>query len=400
VMLSWEYPPKLIGGLARAVHDLSRALARKGVRVTVITSPCEGRPEAYVEEDVAILRVGPPYDGGRLMDWVAEWNEAAGAAGARVIKEDSSRRLLLHAHDWLAAAAGIALKAQFRIPLVATIHATEYGRNQGIHTDLQRSIAGKEAELAAQAWRVLCCSRYMRGEIGEVLGTPGDKIDVAPNGVITEKFDFEFPHEQYRRRFALPEERIIFFVGRLVREKGAQTVLEAAPRVLAERPHAKFVIVGGGDTDHLRGLAKFLGVPDKVLFTGYMADEDLLKLYRVIDVALVPSTYEPFGIVALEAMAAGVPVVVSEVGGLREIVEPEVTGTWVWPGRPDSLAWGILRALNDPENARAMAERALERVKTVYSWDRIAELTIRTYHRVWKEYTAGDWGRRSPFWRS
>jgi glycogen(starch) synthase len=398
VMLSWEYPPKLIGGLARAVYDLSRALVRAGLKVTVITSPCDGRPDSYDDEGVHVRRVGPMWDPGRFMEWVAEWNQAVIGAGAALIEEDKSPRLLVHVHDWLAADAGIALKHRYHIPLVTTIHATEYGRNDGIHTDLQRAISDMEVELTTQAWHVLCCSAYMKDEIVNALRTPADKIEIVPNGVDREKFDFEFDQAAFRARFALPDERLIMFVGRMVREKGAQTIIESAARVIAEHPEARFVIAGGGDTEHLRGLAKFLKVEESVLFTGFIPDGDLIKLYRVADVALVPSFYEPFGIVALEAMAARCPVIVAEVGGLREIVEPEVSGTWVWPDRPDSLAWGILRALNQPVYVQAMAEAAYERVLTTFDWSRIARTTQFAYRRVWKEYCADPWSRESDLW--
>src|SRR5206468_6819098 len=118
-----------------------------------------------------------------------------------------------------------------------------------------------------------------------------------------------------------------------------------------------------------------LGIGQHVYFTGFVPDDALLRLYKVIDVAVYPSLYEPFGIVALEAMAAGIPVVVSDAGGLREIVEPDITGTVTWSGNSDSLAWGILRVLKDPINAQRMAENAKKVVHDLYNWDRIAAQT-------------------------
>jgi glycogen(starch) synthase len=137
--------------------------------------------------------------------------------------------------------------------------------------------------------------------------------------------------------------------------------------------------------------ANALGMARHVYFTGFIPDEALLRLYKVADVACFPSLYEPFGIVALEAMAVKTPVVVSDSGGLPEVVEADVTGTVTWANNSDSLAWGILRVLHNPLMAHEMAERAAERVQTIFNWDVIAEQTNRVYKRVQAEYVASAW---------
>jgi hypothetical protein len=177
----------------------------------------------------------------------------------------------------------------------------------------------------------------------------------------------------------------------MVREKGAQVLVEAMPRVRAQFGDAKLVIAGGGYRAHLEARAQELGLKDQILFTGRVSDEDRDRLYRVADVAVYPSLYEPFGIVALEAMAAKVPVVVSDAGGLAEVVQHDVTGTTTLVDNPDSLAWGITRALQNPVQSRQMAANAYDRVLNVFNWDHIATQTADVYERIWKEYRESEW---------
>jgi glycosyltransferase involved in cell wall biosynthesis len=177
-----------------------------------------------------------------------------------------------------------------------------------------------------------------------------------------------------------------------VEEKGPQILLEAVPLVLARFPSAKFVIVGTGHLlDHLRHRAWELGVAHKVLFTGFIPDEDRDRLLKVADVAVFPSLYEPFGIVALEAMAARCPVVVSEVGGLAEVVRHAETGITVYPNNVESLVWGILHTLENPHWAKMRVENAYREVVEKYNWDRIAEMTVGVYKRVWEERQRVYW---------
>ena len=181
------------------------------------------------------------------------------------------------------------------------------------------------------------------------------------------------------------------FVGRGVREKGCQVLIDALPRVRAGYHDTKLVIAGGGYRQHLVDQANALGMARHVYFTGFIPDEALLRLYKVADVACFPSLYEPFGIVALEAMAAKTPVVVSDAGGLPEVVDADVTGTVTWLNSSDSLAWGVLRVLHNPEFATEMAVEARKRVEAVFNWDLIAKETVEVYDRVWAEFKTCPW---------
>jgi len=196
----------------------------------------------------------------------------------------------------------------------------------------------------------------------------------------------------FRQRWARPDERIVFNVGRMVQEKGAHLIVEAAPRVLARFPQTKFILAGTGSmSEHIKRRSHELGIADKVNVAGFISDADRNRLLKVADAAVFPSLYEPFGIVALEAMAAKCPVVVSDVGGLGEVVTHDVTGVTVYPDNVESLAWGILHTLRDPAAAKARAERAYRMAKEEFSWGRIAERTIEVYQRIVRERVKTDW---------
>ena len=394
MMLTWEFPPRIIGGISPHVYYLSKSLAKSGGKVYVVTCDFPGAPHHEIVDGVEIFRIDSYKNPSpNFATWVYLMNvnmqkEAAALANGLGGKID-----VFHAHDWLVADAGIGLKHVFRKPLLATIHSTEIGRRNGIHYDYERMIHGTEAWLTYEAWRVICCSDYMVSHVKWAFGLPGDKLVMVPNGVNAdvyakaEKDDLS----QFRSRFALPEEKIVLYVGRLVHEKGVHVLVNAIPKVL-EKVNAKFVIVGNGYMkEQLSSLVKNIGLAYKVLFTGFVDDETLRRLQKCADVSAVPSLFEPFGIVALEAMAAKSPVVVSDTGGLSEIVEHDVTGVKVYPNNPDSLAWGITKVLLDETYANRIRRNASKKVEEKYDWDKIAQQTKGVYGSVLNEYSKIVW---------
>jgi len=400
-MLSWEYPPHVIGGLGKHVMELLPSLVRQGVEVHLITPRWAGgeEEETVAEGDTGgralVHRVDPPR--GEMPDiHTTAWQTNLRLEGkAAALWEEKGGFAIIHAHDWLVAFAACALKRNHKTPLIATIHATERGRGRGhLHGEVSEAINSTEWWLTYEAWRVICTSFFMADEVHRYFQCPTDKIDVIPNGVDTSRFDrWEgVDLTRFRGMYALPEERIVFFVGRLVEEKGAHLLVEAAPSILARFPQAKFVIAGTGPLlERLRRRAWELGVGHKVLLTGFIPDEDRDRLYKVADVAVFPSLYEPFGIVALEAMAARCPVVVSEVGGLREVVRHAETGITIYPNNVESLTWGILHTLEHPEWTRMRVENAYRYVREEFNWDRIASRTVEVYERVAAERALTEW---------
>ncbi len=391
LMLSWEYPPKSVGGLASHVYDLTCALAEEGVEVHLLTCGGAGIPSFEQIKGVRVHRVEPyRVSSPDFVTWVAQFNVALLERAIPLLMEGNDFHIL-HAHDWLVAYAARALKHAGRLPLVVTIHATEYGRNYGLHNDIQRHISDVEWWLTYEAWRVICCSHYMEGEVKHVFQLPQDKINVIPNGVDASKFASRSAFAR-REEYAAPDEKIVFYVGRLVREKGVHVLVDAIPEVLSHYPRAKFIIAGRGPcAEQLKQQAALLGVDRRVYFTGYIDDETRNSLYGWADVAVFPSLYEPFGIVALEAMAARTPVVVSDAGGFREVVRHGEDGLMAYTNDSHSLAQNILAVLLNPDLANRLKENAYRRVLADFNWRIIARRTIDVYREVWQAHRNSPW---------
>jgi len=384
LMLSWEFPPKMVGGLAQHVYELSRALvAAGGCRVDVITAGEERYPEKEVMEGINVYRVFP-YHGGEgrdFIDWVQRFNFALIEKGASLFNGNGGYDLI-HAHDWLVAYGGRALKHIYTTPLLATIHATEYGRNNGLHNREQSNISDIEWWMIYEAWKVICCSRYMREELIHVFQVPEEKLAVIPNGIRPDAYKFEGT-AVLDKSFSDPREKIIFYIGRLVPEKGVQVLLDAAPSILERFPWVKIVIAGTGPfEEYLRSKTREMGLENQVQFWGFIDDATRNELYNRASAAVFPSLYEPFGIVALEAMASNAPVIVSSVGGMDEIVRHEVDGLKVYPGNSHSLSDQICRLLENEEFAKSLAEKAYQKAVRQYSWDSIALQTLDIYREI------------------
>lgn len=396
-MLSWEYPPRIVGGISPHVYDLSQQLARKGVEVHVVTKCTPQAPDEEVEPSgVHVHRVHLAQEPKDFVDEIRLLNEATDLRVRQLLEDwrPGGQPTIFHAHDWLSLDSARELKYEYKLPVVATIHATEEGRNGGIHNDMQRYIHESEYWLTYEAWRVIVCSEFMKGQVVKSFNIPEDKVDIVFNGVNASKFQFDWSDEEraiWRAKLALPTEKIVMYVGRFVREKGIHVLLNAAGMVLANQPDTKFVIVGGGHREKLERFVRWYGLEDKVLFTGFMANRSLHQMYRCADVAVFPSLYEPFGIVALEGMAAGCAVVTSDAGGLAEVVQHDKTGTLSFAGDAASLAWAVLKVLDDPKRAAQLREAAVERLETDFDWSRIADQTIEVYDRVWDEFLTSYW---------
>jgi glycosyltransferase involved in cell wall biosynthesis len=383
VMLTWEFPPRIIGGIAPHVYNLSINLVKLGVEVHVVTCDFPNTPEYEVVEGVEVHRFDsynlPTPD---FAAWVQLMNLNMQRAATQIIKSKQGGSIIIHAHDWLAAKAGIGLKHLNRVPLVSTIHATEYGRRGGVFSDYNRMIHEIEVWLGSESKRVICCSHFMAEQVNKVLAVPYEKIRVIPNGIDPAIFTNLKGVGEVRSRFAERGEKLVLFVGRLVVEKGVHVLLDAIPKVL-QKVEAKFVIAGDGylRSEVVKRVAE-RGLGGKVHVTGYLDTDTIRRLFLAADVCVIPSLYEPFGIVALEAMAAGCPVVASDTGGLSEIVEHEKTGVKVYPNNPDSLAWGILRVLESKDLAERLKKNMREKVEREYRWSTIAQATKAVYQEA------------------
>ena len=381
LMLSWEFPPKTVGGLARHVYDLSRALARLGENVHVVTCPAPGAGDYQLVEGVHVHRVSQAgLTAVDFMKWVEQLNRSMEALAGGLM--DSEAFDLIHAHDWLVEDAAIALSGSYRLPLVATIHATEYGRNRGIHNDLQRRIHNLENRLANLATTVICCSDYMAEEITGLFGISRQKTHSIPNGVDLASLGVPrqlIPGEKESRAGT----KTILFIGRLVPEKGVQVLLEALLRLLPQISDLKLLVGGAGPFEgYLKNKAADPVLNGKVEFLGFLNEDQRNQHLKQSDVAVFPSLYEPFGIVALEAMAAQIPVIVSDTGGLSEVVSHGIDGYKVPPGNSGLLAYYIREVLLNYGLARDLTRRAWKKVLTVYDWQSIALETLDVYREA------------------
>jgi glycogen synthase len=381
LVLSWEYPPLIEGGLARHVRKLAETLAFQGLDVHVLA---RGREEDPPEEEAAgvlIHRVREPKrpsDLGAFVAWIEHMNADMLAAGVET--GDRYHFDVVHGHDWLVASAGDHLAKRFRAPLVMTIHATEYGRHQGwVAKHPQSYIHGVERWMANRAERVITCSAYMREHVADIYGLEERRITVIPNGIDPSELVPVDDLDSLRARFAAPDERLVLLVGRLVYEKGFQLALEALPGLIERLRDVRFIVAGSGTAEpQLRAQARELGLDAHGSFLGWIGDDVLHSLYRIADLTVVPSIYEPFGLVALEAMASGCPCLVADTGGLREVVPNEDVGLRFRSRDPRSLGQMAERLLTDVELRDRLVAEASEHVLS-FDWADVARQVARVY---------------------
>src|SRR5436190_6985625 len=384
LILSWEYPPLIEGGLARHVRKLAENLAAQDVEVHVLARGREESPAEEEVEGVLVHRVREPErprDLSEFVAWIERMNADMLAAGVEV--GDRHEFDVVHGHDWLVASAGDHLAKRFRCPLVVTIHATEYGRHQGwVDKHPQSYIHGVERWMANRAERVVTCSAYMREHVSDVFGLDEERITVIPNGIDPSELVPVDDLEALRASFAEPHERLVLLVGRLVYEKGFQLALEALPGLIERLRDVRFVVAGSGTAEsELRDQARELGLDEHGTFLGWIGDDVLHSLYRISDLTVVPSIFEPFGLVALEAMASGCPCLVADTGGLREVVPHEDVGLRFRSRDADSLAEVAIRLLADDELGRRLVAEAREHVRS-FDWSDVAERTAQLYETL------------------
>src|SRR5437764_6365625 len=374
LILSWEYPPLIEGGLARHVRKLAENLVRQGVDVHVLTRGHEESPPEEEMEGVVVHRVREPKrprDLSEFVAWIEHMNADMLAAGVEL--GDRFDFDLVHGHDWLVAVAGAHLARRFRCPLAVTIHATEYGRHQGwVDKHPQSHIHGVERWMANRAERVVTCSSYMREHVADIYGLEEERIGVIPNGIDPTELVPVDDLGALRARYAAPTERLVLLVGRLVYEKGFQLALEALPGLIERLGDVRFIVAGSGTAEQdLRRQASELGLDEHGTFVGWIGDDVLHSLYRIADLTVVPSIYEPFGLVALEAMASGCPCLVADTGGLREVVPHEDVGLRFRSRDPHSLGAMAERLLTDAALRDRLVAEASEHVLS-FDWTDVA----------------------------
>jgi glycogen synthase len=384
LLLSWEYPPVVEGGLARAVRKLSEQLVREGAEVHVLT---RGGGRLSAEEDrhgVTVHRVREPtYPKGDVeafVRWVDDMNADMLERGGELFERLDFD--LVHSHDWLVAGAAEPLARRHGRPWAVTVHATEYGRHQGwVDKYPQSHIHGVEKQMVRRADAVIACSNYMRGHISAAFHIPPWRVTVIPNGI--DPADLGSPAddlEALRARYAAPEQRLVLLVGRLVYEKGFHLALDALAGAVERFGDVRFVIAGTGTAEaELKKQAGKLRLTRHGSFLGWVGDDMLHSLYRVSDVCIVPSIYEPFGLVALEAMASGCLTIVADTGGLREVVPGDGSVGLRFRSRDsDSLAEILEDVLEDDAARQRLVAAAREHVLK-FDWAEVGARVLELY---------------------
>lgn len=393
LILSWEYPPLIEGGLARHVSKLSESLVERDSEVHVLTRGGEESPREELSGGVHIHRVlepTRPRDLGEFVAWVERMNSDMLAAGVEL--GDRFDFDIVHGHDWLVAGACDHLARRFGAPLVTTIHATEHGRHQGwVDKHPQSYIHGVERWISNRADRLIACSYYMREQISDIFDVPEHRVSVIPNGI--DPGDLPAPDvvelARLRSEFAEPDQKLVLLIGRLVYEKGFQIALEAMPSLIERLPGTRFLVAGSGTHEkELRRQADELGLMEHGTFLGWIGDDVLHSLYRIADVCVVPSLYEPFGLVALEAMASDCPCIVADTGGLREVVpDGGQVGLRFRSRDPEALADVAGRVLASDRLRDDLISEAREHVLS-FDWLDVAEQTAAIYAQLLGERTA------------
>ena len=372
-MLSWEYPPLVVGGIAAHVDGLARALVRDGHEVVVLSLHHPSVPDDAVVDGVRVLRAHVD------LPWVPDGDLVARMASANHHVVQLAARLgdwrpdIVHAHDWLVAWAGDTLRILLDVPLVATITppsaaATAATCRPGCRP---RSTPSSGGSPTRRGGHLLLAVHGPRGADGFEL--PSEKVHLVPNGVDP---DLWAPPV-----IATPErEPLVLSWGRVQYEKGFQVLVQAIARLRKRVPDVRCVIAGRGSyLAELQTQVDIEGVNDLVTLAGFVPDDELRSMLHRAGCVVIPSLYEPFGIVALEAMASGAPTVVARTGGLAEIVEGTDAGLVFEPGNPDQLAALIEETLTDAVAARSLQQHAAELVAERYTWDAIAQGTLEVY---------------------
>jgi len=413
-VLVWEYPPKIVGGLGTYAAEITRKFVLMDNDITIFTMNDDvgSLPTREIWRGIEIHRPLLIDISDSLPDVVTEsikkWGWGSGVTlfskilvynylsasklVNELIRKEGIKYDVVVAHDWLSAIGGITVKKEVGLPLAFHVHSTEKGRTLGNGSEVVSNI---ELHCALAADVIVTVSYAMKDELIR-LGFPKEKIQVCYNGVDAQKYSPDAVRadqvKKLRSCYDIKEdEHMILFLGRLVGVKGVDKLIMAMPYVLQKNPKAKLVIVGLGDLqEYLTNLVKATKMQDYVkLRFDFIPEEERILHYAACDVAVFPSLYEPFGIVALEAMSMERPVVVGAggVSGMREIVVccgEEQCGYHVDPNNPSDIAWGVNSTLENPDKIKWLGKNGRRRVLNEFTWDKIAQKTLEIYERTSK----------------
>ncbi|MCJ7571649.1 MAG: glycosyltransferase family 4 protein [Candidatus Thermoplasmatota archaeon] len=371
-MIGWEYPPFKAGGLATHCYGLTRSLSDKNVHVDFYM-PKTKHSSNNDKSNLKIIEVGEteifPYDRPDSKEIVGNFYEAVYYYNSLVVSKIEKninkygKYDAIHCHDWLTIKAGISLKEKLGIPLVLTIHSTEYDRAGWLYPN--QWFIDIEKEGMQKADRVIAVSNFTKKVIVEKYGIDPNKILVVNNAV--------YPIAEGSKK------EIVLFLGRLTIQKGAEFFLRAAQKVKDFEPDAKFVVAGAGDMlPRLINQAIDLGISDRTIFTGRLTEEEVKHIYSISSVYVMPSVSEPFGITALEAISAGTPTIASKTAGFSEAFKNCLRVDF-WD--TDEMANKIVSLLRYNPLHKTLADEGKREID-LFTWDSVADKTIDIYKGV------------------
>ena len=375
------------GGLNVYVLELARQLAAEGCAVDIFTRTAAPATEEVIEEAPGLrvinLRAGPlsPLAPEAVYEHLDAFYEALLAFN----RTDGASYDLVHSHYWLSGLVGGRLKALWGVPHVVMFHTLGEIKNRASYGEHESELRiGAEAQVLRNADRVICATEQERASLRQLYGARDDKVTVIPLGVDLDRFRPSAKQEA-RASLGLRDERIILFVGRIEPLKGLDILINAAA-MLESDVDCAVLVVGGDETSlpqvkELRDLARERGIEHRVAFVGAVDHADLPAYYNAADVCVVPSHYESFGLVAVEAMASGVPVVASRVGGLAGTVKDGETGYLIPWLCPEPFAERIDLLLENEPLRQNLGEAAREAMGR-YRWENVAASVLELYESL------------------
>ncbi|NQU78478.1 glycosyltransferase family 4 protein [Candidatus Woesearchaeota archaeon] len=407
LMFGWEFPPFKSGGLGTACYDLTKGLSRQGLDVTFVmpTAPKKADAEfvnllgannfagkvkirkissiltpyqsfsSYSEE---LKKLGTDYVknsndkevyGNNLYTEVMRYS----AAGSEIAEETDCD--VIHMHDWMTYQAGINAKEHNKKPLVAHIHATEYDRTGG---NPNKIISNIERNGLVKADVVIANSHFTKNNVIKHYGINPDKIEVVHWGI-----DSDNPHYNINQKSPFNKEKIVLFLGRITIQKGPDYFVETASKVLKYEPNTKFVVAGSGDMfERMVNRADELDILDRFIFTGFLRGADVHRAFQMADLYVMPSVSEPFGLVALEALKNGTPILISKQSGVSEVVTHALKVDF-WD--TDEMTNKIVNILKYSELREELKQNSFREVQQ-FNLDKPAEKTRQVYEKVIERY--------------
>lgn len=377
LLLTTEFGQQIVGGLGRHVNDLVEIGSKQNLQFVVMTISFDDKESYTVEEGVHIFRLLPWKK--RSTDFIDFIKNMNFRMTQFILQELQLSFDLIHIHDWMLAFVGCHIKKELHKPLITTFHSTEKERKQYNNGEILSIITQYENLLLHDSDRIIVCSRYMEKIIEHKIKGRNVKPERIPNGIVAENYQSTLDHKQALSRFPFLNSPYLLAMGRLVKEKGFQLLIESIIKIHKEVPGFKLVIVGEGPfEEHLKQMVKEAQLERYVFFTGFLEGEERNTLLHFCHLFVVPSLYEPFGIVALEAMLFRKAVVSFNIGGLKEVLANN-RGVLVKQLDSQSLANHLLYCLLHPIQMNKIATEGYNAVMRDYQWEKLIKKTINIY---------------------